>query len=134
MNQRPQAASTPGEAAPASRRRYATDHYELRIEGHLDERWSAWLGGLTLTREDDGTTTLRGPVTDQAELHGLLAKVRDLGTTLISVEAIDGSPVTNTCPPAPADGRLSSIPVQAHAVSARRRRPRPPRTGPDEQE
>jgi hypothetical protein len=68
---------------------YASAHYELRIEGHLDEYWSAWFGGLTLTREDDGTTTLRGAVTDQAELHGLLAKVRDLGTTLISVKSID---------------------------------------------
>ena len=75
MNQRP------GAHAPA--------HYELRIEGHLDKYWSAWFGGLTLVREDDGTTTLRGTVTDQAELHGLLAKVRDLGTTLISVETID---------------------------------------------
>ena len=63
--------------------------YELRVGGHLDEHWSAWFGGLSLTREDDGTTTLRGAVTDQAELHGLLAKVRDLGTTLISVTTID---------------------------------------------
>jgi hypothetical protein len=65
--------------------------YELRVEGHLDGHWSAWFGGLTLTREDDGTTTLRGEVTDQAELHGLLAKVRDLGATLISVKTVDGS-------------------------------------------
>ena len=63
--------------------------YELRIEGHLDEYWAAWFGGLTLTREIDGTTTLRGAVTDQAELHGLLAKVRDLGATLISVRTVD---------------------------------------------
>ena len=68
---------------------YAPAHYELRIEGHLDEHWSDWFGGLTLIREGDGTTTLRGAVTDQAELHGLLAKVRDLGTTLISVTTID---------------------------------------------
>jgi hypothetical protein len=67
-------------------------NYELRIEGHLDERWSAWFGGLTVIREDDGTTTLRGIVADQAELHGLLAKVRDLGTTLISVRTIDSDP------------------------------------------
>jgi hypothetical protein len=59
--------------------------YELRVGVHLDEHWSAWFGGLTLTREDDGTTTLHGPVTDQAELHGLLAKVRDLGAPLLSV-------------------------------------------------
>lgn len=67
----------------------ASASYELRIEGHLDERWSAWFGGLALAREADGTTTLRGVVTDQAELHGLLAKVRDLGVTLISVNATD---------------------------------------------
>jgi hypothetical protein len=64
---------------------YTPLHYELRIEGHLDEYWSAWFGGMTLNREDDGTTTLRGAVTDQAELYGLLAKIRDLGATLISV-------------------------------------------------
>jgi hypothetical protein len=68
---------------------HAPTHYELRIEGHLAEYWSAWFGGMTLIREDDGTTTLRGAVTDQAQLHGLLAKVRDLGTTLISVKTID---------------------------------------------
>jgi hypothetical protein len=62
-----------------------SSHYELRVEGHLDEHWSAWFGGLTLTREDDGTTTLCGAVADQAELHGLLAKVRDLGARLLAV-------------------------------------------------
>lgn len=60
-------------------------HYELRIQGHLDAHWSAWFGGATLTRADDGTTTLRGTITDQAALHGLLAKVRDLGAPLLSV-------------------------------------------------
>ena len=73
-------------------------HYEVRIEGHLDEYWSAWFGGLTLIPEDDGTTTLRGPVADQAELHGLLAKVRDLGTTLISVKTIN-APRSMSSPP-----------------------------------
>jgi hypothetical protein len=68
---------------------YDPVHYEIRIEGHLDEYWSAWFGGWALIREGDGTTTLRGAVADQAELHGLLAKVRDLGTTLISVQTID---------------------------------------------
>jgi hypothetical protein len=63
----------------------APRRYEFRIEGHLDQHWSPWFGGLALTHEDDGTTTLRGVVQDQAELHGLLAKVRDLGITLISV-------------------------------------------------
>lgn len=67
---------------------HTTGNYELRIDGHLDQHWSTWFG-LTLTHDDDGTTTLRGPVTDQAELHGLLAKVRDLGATLLSVKTID---------------------------------------------
>ena len=62
--------------------------YEVRVAGHLDEHWSTWFG-MTLVHEEDGTTTLRGTVTDQAALHGLLAKVRDLGTTLISVTATD---------------------------------------------
>ncbi len=74
-----------------SRRSNAPVHYELRVQGHLDEHWSTWFDGMALVREDDGTTTLRGLVADQAALHGLLAKVRDLGTTLISVEVI-GAP------------------------------------------
>jgi hypothetical protein len=64
--------------------------YELRIEGHLDHRWAEWFGGLTLVQEDDGTTTLHGAVADQAALHGLLAKVRDLGATLVSVAVVSG--------------------------------------------
>ena len=64
-------------------------HYELRVEGHLDEYWSTWFGEMALIREDDGTTTLRGSVADQAALHGLLTKVRDIGATLISVTTTD---------------------------------------------
>ena len=63
--------------------------YVLRVAGHLDPHWSPWFGGLTLTHDDDGATTLRGAVADQAELHGILTKIRDLGVTLISVAAID---------------------------------------------
>ena len=63
--------------------------YQLRIAGHLDHHWSPWIGDLTLTREDDGTTSLTGVVSDQAALHGLLTKIRDLGVTLISVAVID---------------------------------------------
>ena len=59
--------------------------YELRVKGHLDARWAAWFDGLTLTRERDGTTVLRGPVPDQAALHGLLRKIRDIGLPLVSV-------------------------------------------------
>jgi hypothetical protein len=63
--------------------------YELRVAGRLDPHWSAWFGGLSLTHQDDGNTSLTGTVTDQAELHGLLAKIRDLGVTLISVTVVD---------------------------------------------
>jgi hypothetical protein len=59
--------------------------YEIRIKGHLDDRWVSWFGDLTLTREDNGETLLTGPVVNQAALHGLLRKVRDLGMPLLSV-------------------------------------------------
>ena len=67
--------------------------YELRVQGHLDQHWSTWFDGFTIIHQDDGTTILHGVVRDQAELHGLLAKVRDLGTALISVTpcAVPGS-------------------------------------------
>ena len=53
--------------------------YEIRLKGHLDSRWAAWFDGLSLTNESDGTTIIHGPVADQAALHGLLQKVRDIG-------------------------------------------------------
>ena len=65
--------------------------YRLQVAGHLDQHWSAWFGDLTLTHDDDGTTSLSGLVADQAELHGLLTKIRDLGVTLISVAIIDAT-------------------------------------------
>lgn len=61
----------------------------VRVAGHLDPHWSAWFANFTLTCETDGTTTLKGFVADQAELHGLLVKVRDLGVALLSVEITD---------------------------------------------
>ncbi len=73
----------------ASQGRRAPGRYELPVLGHLDPHWSTWFDGLTLIHEDDGTTSLRGMVTDQAELHGLLAKVRDLGATLLSLTPAD---------------------------------------------
>ncbi|MGV8966533.1 MAG: hypothetical protein ACOH2F_09650 [Cellulomonas sp.] len=63
--------------------------YRLRVAGHLDQHWSAWFGDLVLTHDDDGTTSLSGLVADQAELHGLLTKIRDLGVTLLSVAVVD---------------------------------------------
>ncbi len=62
--------------------------YEIRVMGHLDDRWAAWFGGMTLRREENGDTLLTGPVVDQAALHGLLRKVRDLGLPLISVARV----------------------------------------------
>ena len=70
-------------------RRQMPAGYKLRVDGHLDDHWSPWFGDLTLTHEDDGTTSLSGVVADQAALHGLLTKIRDLGVTLISVSAND---------------------------------------------
>jgi hypothetical protein len=58
--------------------------YEIRLEGHLGSWWTDWFGGLTITLQDNGDTLLTGPVADQAALHGLLKKVRDLGIPLIS--------------------------------------------------
>ena len=68
---------------------YAPGRYAIRLKGHLDDRWAAWFGGLTLTREDNGTTLLTGPVVDQAALHGLLRKVRDGGLPLLAVMRIE---------------------------------------------
>jgi hypothetical protein len=67
----------------------ATEHrapqYEIRVGGRLPSRWAAWFDGLTVTAETDGTTAIRGPVADQAALHGLLARVRDVGLPLVSL-------------------------------------------------
>lgn len=59
--------------------------YEIRVKGHLGSRWAAWFDGLRLTSEDDGITVIRGPVTDQAALHGVLQQLRDLAIPLVSV-------------------------------------------------
>jgi hypothetical protein len=65
------------------------DVYEIRLKGHLDARWAAWFEGLTLHQNSDGTTVIRGPVVDQAALHGLLQKVRDIGLPLVSVSRVN---------------------------------------------
>ena len=59
--------------------------YQIRLKGHLGDPWAAWFGNMTMTLEESGDTLLSGPVADQAELHGLLRKVRDLGIPLLSV-------------------------------------------------
>jgi hypothetical protein len=63
-----------------------SDTYELRVQGHLDDRWSDWLGSLAVRRQDDGTTVLTGPIVDQAGLHGVITRIRDLGLPLLSVQ------------------------------------------------
>jgi hypothetical protein len=72
--------------------RRAPDGYRLRVDGHLGQCWSVWFDNLTVTMESDGTTSLSGAIADQAELHGVLSKIRDLGVTLISVEMIGQQP------------------------------------------
>jgi hypothetical protein len=66
--------------------------YEIRVHGRLEDRWAAWFDGMTLTPESDGTTTIHGPVVDQAALHGLLRKLRDIGLPLISVSQLGVTP------------------------------------------
>jgi len=68
----------------------AATSYEVRVDGLLDDHWASWLDDLTLARHDDGTTTLTGAVADQAQLHGLLARVRDLGVPLLSLRSVEG--------------------------------------------
>ena len=76
-------------------------HYEIRVEGHLDRgRWSRWFDGMEVRPAEDGTTVLSGAVADQAALHGLLAKVRDLGLPLIALRHLDVDPdAANQCRP-----------------------------------
>lgn len=83
--------------------------YQLRIRGHLDSSWSDWFEGMALTQENDGTTSLCGPVLDQAALHGLLAKVRDIGATLIAVNLLE-DPDPGTNPPKSGAGQAASTP------------------------
>ena len=89
-----------------------SDEYEIRVEGHLGPRWATWFDGLELTAEEDGTTVIRGPVVDQAALHGLLHKVRDIGLPLLSVVRL----TADESPAAPAD-------PTSHTTSLRKARP-----------
>jgi hypothetical protein len=80
-------------------------HYEIRVSGHLGARWAAWFDGLSLTNADDGTTVIRGPVADQAALHGLLQKLRDVGIPLVSLAEVPTDPTTTTgATPRPTEG------------------------------
>jgi hypothetical protein len=79
-----------GQQAPAG--------YTLLVDGHLDDHWSPWFDDLTLTHNSDGTTSLSGSLSDQAQLHGLLVKIRDLGLTLIALDIIEP---TDSIEPAP---------------------------------
>ena len=78
-----------GTARPRS---FDSGQYQIRVKGHLADRWSGWFNGLTLTRCSDGTSLLEGPVVDQAALHGLLQKVRDTGLPLVSVTRVEPGP------------------------------------------
>jgi hypothetical protein len=75
----------PSGAAPAE----PPARYEIRVRGVLDPRWSTWFEGLQISSDEPGQTLIAGPVTDQAALHGLLTKIRDLALPLISVRRID---------------------------------------------
>ena len=66
-----------------------TETYRIRVGGQLDECWADWLGGLTIQHLDDGTSLLTGPLVDQAALHGVLARIRDLALPLLSVHRVD---------------------------------------------
>ena len=70
----------------------ATMLYEIRLAGHLDPRWAAWFNGLAVTAQPDGSTVIAGPIPDQAALHGVLQRVRDLGLTLMSVTQPEDDP------------------------------------------
>ena len=66
-----------------------TQYYEIRLKGHLEARWVKWFDGLAITLDEYGNTLLSGPVTDQAALHGILKKVRDVGLPLLSVISVE---------------------------------------------
>lgn len=74
--------------------------YAIRVDGHLDDHWSAWLGELEMTRNDDGTTTITTQIADQAQLHGLFARLRDIGAVITEVRATD-APVSAAKPSQP---------------------------------
>ena len=72
----------------STRRPDGSELHEIRVQGHLDERWSDWMEGLVFTHESDGTTTLTGPLADQSALHGVLTRIRDLALPILSVRRL----------------------------------------------
>jgi hypothetical protein len=93
--------------------------YVFHVQGHLDDHWATWLGNVTVTHNDDGTSTLVGLVTDQAELYGILAKLRDVGITLIAV-----TPLTQP-------GSLSEAGAPASSLPKHPNTPAGPQQSPD---
>jgi hypothetical protein len=82
--------SAPASTGAESSRCHGPRTYEFRIAGHLDDHWSAWFPNLAIARRDDGTSTLTGVVSDQAQLHGILALLRDIGAPLLSLRSLEG--------------------------------------------
>ena len=85
------------QSEPITSNRAQAGYYEIRIQGHLQERWAEWFEEMTIVREENGETSLRGHMVDQAALYGLLRKVRDLGLPLNSVTRIP-PPATDDAP------------------------------------
>ena len=110
--------------------RHEPGRYEIRLAGHLHPRWTAWFDGLTLTHEKDSTTVLRGRMIDQAALHGVLQKVRDLGVPLVSVTRVapdqHDAPGQPDAPPPRADSCASGQPAKP---AAHHHSPHPSRKG-----
>jgi hypothetical protein len=88
------------------------ERYEIRLTGHLDARWAAWFDGLIIRQESDGTTVISGQVPDQAALHGLLQRVRDLGLPLVSVTKVEMEPAEIPADEPPQDRPVPSVPQQ----------------------
>jgi hypothetical protein len=88
-------------STPRTGRADGSPRYEIRLKGHLEARWAASFDGLVLRPEPDGTTVLRGPVVDQAALHGVLQQIRDLGLPLLSLTRLDAE-LPHGCSPHPA--------------------------------
>ncbi len=84
--------------------------YRIRVDGNLDPGWSAWFEGLVVDADADGTSALTGPLTDQAALHGLLARVRDLGLEIVSVERLGEEASADRAVPRSSNSRTEGAP------------------------